>query len=66
MSRPLKVHAARFLYRHKPGFYRVNYADEEVTCLRCMWWMRRYIPLTKLKEHQHYSIMTHYRVLGNR
>lgn len=51
MKRPPKVHAARFLRRHK-GIVLATADDTRVTCLRCMWWMRRYIPLSRLKQHQ--------------
>lgn len=51
MKRPLKVHSARFQHRHNRVAW-IAFDDTRVTCLRCMYWMRRYIPLSRLREHQ--------------
>lgn len=58
-----RVHAARFLYRHKRMQIAGATADDTaVTCLQCLYWARRYIPLAKLRKHREYQIRAH---LGN-
>lgn len=46
------IHSARFVKRHTDKVLLASAYDELVTCRRCMYWMRRYIPLAKLREHQ--------------
>lgn len=49
-----KVHSAHFLRRHREPVLLATAHAELVTCLCCLYWMRRYIPLGKLKKHQTY------------
>lgn len=42
---------ARSLGLHMPRFKQAT-EREQVDCLICLWHLRRYIPLVKLREHQ--------------
>ena len=50
--RKLKIHAAGFLQRHSERTLIATVHSSEVTCLRCLYWMRLYIPLTRLPQHK--------------
>lgn len=53
------IHAARFVPQHI-GVMLATADDTRVTCRRCLYWARRYIPLGKLREHQAWQ-RDHYR-----
>lgn len=46
------IHSARVLNRHHEPVLLATAQDELVTCRRCLYWLRRYIPLSKLPRHQ--------------
>ncbi len=46
------VHSANFLIRHRNRVLLATAHAEDVTCLRCKYWLRWYIPLSRLAEHQ--------------
>lgn len=55
VSRPLKVHGARFVGRHG-GIKLATADDAKVTCLVCMYMARRYIPIgERLRKHQRWQ-----------
>lgn len=51
MRKP-KVHCAGFVNRHSERTLIATVRSTEVTCLRCLYWMRLYIPLSKLPQHK--------------
>lgn len=52
MSRS-KIHSAKFLHRHHEPVLLATASEERVTCLRCLYWLRRYIPVGPLlRKHQ--------------
>lgn len=46
------IHSARHIHRHHEPVLLTTAHEELVTCRRCMYWLRRYIPLARLKKHQ--------------
>jgi hypothetical protein len=52
-----QCHVARRTY---PWQRSVTVEPAEVTCLVCLYHMGRYMPLSKLQEHQEFARMHHY------
>lgn len=55
------IHAATVLHRHHEPVLLATANDSLVTCRRCMYWIRVYIPLAKLKKHQTYVRLAYQR-----
>ena len=63
--RTLRIHARAvgFYRRHDLticGIDGTTGEDDCVTCLRCLYWLGRYMPLTELYEHQKANLRAEY------
>lgn len=50
------IHSAKFLRRHHEAVLLASADETQVTCLRCLYWLRLYIPIVHLRRHQRVQI----------